>query len=189
MELQSICIPSRAVYNISEGANQVFDVYDFIGNETIDAKNLGDALRALNLNPTLAFIEKLGGTKKKGEKTLKINEFLALFKEAKANKDVGNFDDFMECLKLYDKQDDGKMLAAELQHILMAIGGNERLDELECAHILKDCMEAEDEDGFTPYLRKLPIRALHPISHASISILHEDSIVMKIENRITHQAA
>ncbi|XP_046683912.1 myosin light chain 1-like [Homalodisca vitripennis] len=135
-----------------ERANQVFDVYDFIGNETIDAKNLGDALRALNLNPTLAFIEKLGGTKKKGEKTLKINEFLALFKEAKANKDVGNFDDFMECLKLYDKQDDGKMLAAELQHILMAIGGNERLDELECAHILKDCMEAEDEDGFTPYL-------------------------------------
>lgn len=45
----------------------MFDVYDFVGTSTIDAVNLGDALRALNLNPTLATIEKLGGTKKKGQ--------------------------------------------------------------------------------------------------------------------------
>lgn len=50
------------------GANLVFDVYDFVGTGTIDAANLADALRALNLNPTLVTIEKLGGTKKKGER-------------------------------------------------------------------------------------------------------------------------
>lgn len=50
-----------------QGANFVFSIYDFDGNNTADAVNLGDMLRALNLNPTLATIEKLGGTKKKGK--------------------------------------------------------------------------------------------------------------------------
>lgn len=47
------------------GAEFVFSIYDFEGNGTVDAVNLGDMLRALNLNPTLATVEKLGGTKKK----------------------------------------------------------------------------------------------------------------------------
>lgn len=49
------------------GANFVFSIYDFEGCGTVDAVNLGDMLRALNLNPTLATIEKLGGTKKKSK--------------------------------------------------------------------------------------------------------------------------
>nr|CAI5869458.1 unnamed protein product [Callosobruchus analis] len=50
-----------------ERANFVFSIYDFEGNGTVDAVNLGDMLRALNLNPTLATIEKVGGTKKKSK--------------------------------------------------------------------------------------------------------------------------
>jgi len=52
------------------GANFVFSIYDFDGNGTVDAVNLGDMLRALNLNPTLATVEKLGGTKKKSNHPL-----------------------------------------------------------------------------------------------------------------------
>jgi hypothetical protein len=44
----------------------VWGIYDST-NEGIDAYYLGDLLRALELNPTLATIEKLGGTKKKGK--------------------------------------------------------------------------------------------------------------------------
>lgn len=54
------------------GANFAFSIYDFDGSGQIDAFNLGDVLRALNTNPTLATIEKLGGTKKKGEKKMKV---------------------------------------------------------------------------------------------------------------------
>lgn len=57
-----------------------------------------------------------------GEKALKKDEFLAIFKEAKNIKDSGVYEDFIECLKLYDKQSDGTMLAAELQHILVSLG-------------------------------------------------------------------
>jgi len=51
-----------------ERAGFVFSIYDDVGDSTIDAYYIGDALRALNSNPTLATIEKLGGTKKKGRK-------------------------------------------------------------------------------------------------------------------------
>ncbi|CAG0922465.1 unnamed protein product [Notodromas monacha] len=104
------------------GGRFAFSIYDFDGNDTMDAFFLGDCLRALNLNPTNAAVEKLGGTKLKKQKFLKVEEFLPIFAEVKNSKDEGNNEDFLECLRLYDKHDDGKMLFAELQHILLAVG-------------------------------------------------------------------
>lgn len=60
------------IFFLNEGASFAFSIYDFEGKGKIDAYNLGDLLRALNSNPTLATIEKLGGTKKKGEKQLTV---------------------------------------------------------------------------------------------------------------------
>lgn len=88
----------------------------------IDAVDLGDALRALNLNPTLALIEKMGGTKKRNEKKITFDEFLPIYSQVKKEKDQGCYEDFIECLKLYDKAEDGTMLLAELQHALLSLG-------------------------------------------------------------------
>lgn len=90
--------------------------------EGIDAFDLGDALRALNLNPTLALIEKMGGTKKRNEKKIKLDEFLPIYSQVKKEKEQGCYEDFIECLKLYDKEENGTMLLAELQHALLALG-------------------------------------------------------------------
>ena len=88
----------------------------------MDAVDLGNLLRALNLNPTLATIEKVGGTKKSGEKAYKIEEIYPIYSQVKKEKDQGCFEDFLECLKLYDKNEDGTMLSAELHHNLLALG-------------------------------------------------------------------
>ena len=61
------------------GARFAFDIYDFEGKARMDLFYLGDCLRGLNLNPTLKMIEKLGGTKKKGEKFLKLEEVIYYF--------------------------------------------------------------------------------------------------------------
>ncbi|KAK9730815.1 hypothetical protein QE152_g14200 [Popillia japonica] len=139
-----------------ERATFVFEIYDFVGDGTIDAVNLGDCLRALNQNPTLAIIEKLGGTKKKNEKKLKLDEFLPIYSQVKKDKDQGTFEDFLEALKLYDKEENGTMMSAELSNMFLALG--EKLTDAETEELLKDCMEPEDDDGFTPYepfLKKL----------------------------------
>ena len=47
---------------------------------------------------------------------------MPIYSQVKNDKDQGVYADFVECLKQYDKQEDGKMLGAELTHILLAIG-------------------------------------------------------------------
>jgi len=53
---------------------------------------------------------------------LKVEEFLPIFSQAKKDKDQGVYEDFLECLKLYDKAEDGNMLLAELTHTLLSLG-------------------------------------------------------------------
>ncbi|GJQ85866.1 hypothetical protein Trydic_g15324 [Trypoxylus dichotomus] len=132
-----------------ERATFVFGIYDFVGDGTVDAVNLGDCLRALNQNPTLATIEKLGGTKKKNEKKLKLDEFLPIYSQVKKDKEQGCFEDFLEALKTYDKEENGTVLSAELSNMFLALG--EKLTDAETNEVLKDCMEPENEEGFTAY--------------------------------------
>jgi myosin light chain 6 len=139
-----------------ERAEFCFSIYDADGTNVIDAVDLGNVLRALNVNPTNATIEKMGGTKKKGEKKITLEEFLPIFQELKTDKDQGCYEDFLECLKLYDKAENGTMLAAELTNMLLTLG--EKLEDHEVDIVIKDCMDPEDEDGFIPYapfLRRL----------------------------------
>ncbi|XP_046804856.1 myosin light chain alkali isoform X2 [Lucilia cuprina] len=137
-------VPKREVENVEF-------VFEVMGspNEGIDAVDLGDALRSLNLNPTLALIEKMGGTKKRGEKKLTIEEFLPIYSQVKKEKDQGCYEDFIECLKLYDKAENGTMLLAELQHALLSLGEN--LEDEQVEELFADCMDPEDDDGFIPY--------------------------------------
>jgi len=132
-----------------EKARHHFDIYDFEGQSKVDYVNLGDLLRSLDLRPTQAMIEKSGGTKKKGEKFMTFEEFLPIYSQMKKEKEVGAFEDFMEGLKVYDKSENGTMLAGELAHVLLSLG--EKLNDPEVEEILKTCAGQEDEDGFIKY--------------------------------------
>ncbi|UYV84993.1 Mlc1 [Cordylochernes scorpioides] len=115
----------------------------------IDASELGNLLRSLDLKPTCAMVERSGGTKKKGEKMLSLEEFLPIYSQIKKEKDVGTHEDFMEGLKVYDKAENGTMMAAELAHVLLSLG--EKLGDLETEEVIKACAGQEDEDGFIKY--------------------------------------
>jgi len=132
-----------------EKARLHFDIYDFEGESKVDYVNLGDLLRSLDTRPTQAMIEKSGGTKKKGEKKMTFEEFLPIYSQIKKEKEVGAFEDFMEGLKVYDKAENGTMLAGELAHILLSLG--EKLTDPETEEILKSAAGQEDEDGFIKY--------------------------------------
>lgn len=114
-------------------------------------------LRSLDIVPTQAAVEKAGGAKKVGEKKLTIEEFLPVFSQLRKEKEVGSYEDFAECMKVYDKMDNGMMMEAELSHIFMSLG--EKLNDNECDDIMKECVVgAPDDDGNIKYdlfIRKL----------------------------------
>merc|ERR1712170_153652 len=118
-----------------ERARFAFDIYDFEGKARMDLFYLGDVMRGLNLSPTLKVLTDLGMTKKKGEKYITLNEFYPMYSEVKKGKDQGSFEDFVECLKLYDKQENGTMMLQELEHILLNLG--EKLEGRTLTHSSK----------------------------------------------------
>merc|ERR1712147_2025 len=86
---------------------------------------------------------------KKGEKFIKLEEFYPIYSDVKKSKETGNFEDFIECLKLYDKMENGTMMLGELEHILLSLG--EELEREEVDILIKECCDPEDDDGFIPY--------------------------------------
>ncbi|XP_055382847.1 myosin light chain alkali isoform X2 [Condylostylus longicornis] len=117
----------------------------------LDAVDLGDGLRVLNLNPTMEMVKKLGGTERRNEKKITYEEFIPIYAELKKEKEQGCYEDFLECLKLYDKNENGLMLLSELNYAIRNLG--EPLDDYQGDELMEDCVgpDEEDDDGFIPY--------------------------------------
>merc|ERR1712180_343681 len=113
-----------------------FDVYDFKGDGKVDAFYVGDLVRACNLNPTLKTIEEIGGGVAKGEKFLTKPDVFPMYKACKDSKDQGGFHDFVEILKLYDKNADDTILEFELFKLLVNLG--EKLTKEEAKNLMKE---------------------------------------------------
>ncbi|GFQ82619.1 myosin light chain alkali [Trichonephila clavata] len=135
-------------YEVEE-CRACFEVYDTTGGGKIDAIWLGSLLRALDLSITEETVAKQGGTKKEGEKMLTLEEFLPIYSSVKKSKDMGQIEDLLEGLKVYDKNENGTMMAAELAHVLLSLG--EKLNDKEVDEIFTACCPPEDEDGYIKY--------------------------------------
>ena len=81
------------------------------------------------------------------------DEVFPIYKAAKDSKDQGGFHDFVEILKLYDKNDDNTMLSHELFRLLTNLG--EKLTKEEAKSLMKELCEPADDEGFMPFIRKL----------------------------------
>jgi len=126
-----------------------FGIYDFDGSGKMDCFWIADALRALGLNPTNAQADALGCQSRKKQKFVTQAEFEDIYDKQLHDKDQGCYDDYMEVLRLYDKQEDGTLPFAELRHVLLAIGENFEADVLD--PFLAEATVEEDDEGFIPY--------------------------------------
>merc|ERR1711884_495201 len=97
----------------------ICDIYDWDGKGEIDLFFLGDVMYALGLNITKKACVAQGQSDEEGKKFAKYDDVVEKVKAAVATPDSqGSYNDYLELLKLYDKNSNGTMMLAELDNIL-----------------------------------------------------------------------
>jgi len=95
-------------------------------------------------------IDEVGGMKEKGKKIMVLDDFYPIFAKVKLAKNAGGIHDFVEILKLYDKNEDGTILGNELFRLLTNLG--EKLTKEEAKGLMKELCDPEDDEGFMPFM-------------------------------------
>uniref|UniRef100_A0A8C2SKM7 Myosin light chain 6B n=1 Tax=Capra hircus TaxID=9925 RepID=A0A8C2SKM7_CAPHI len=117
-----------------EEFKEAFELYDRVGDGKIQFSQCGDVMRALGQNPTNAEVLKVLGNPKSDEMNVKVldfEHFLPMLQTVAKNKDQGTYEDYVEGLRVFDKEGNGTVMGAEIRHVLVTLGEKMTEEEVE----------------------------------------------------------
>merc|ERR1711990_576960 len=140
------------IFIMGSEAKDAFIIFDeaYEGND-VDAFYLGDILRALGCTLTNKSVTELGGAAELGASRIKFADFDPILKKGKGiTADTGCKEDYIEGLKVFDKDGSGKVNCAEVKQVLCSLA--EKMEEKDANNPMSLLGIAEDDDGLIKYM-------------------------------------
>jgi myosin light chain 6 len=128
-----------------------FTLFDDRGDDKIHKSHLGEVVRALGLNPTEMDIKKC--LRDIQVDRISFEQFLPIFDDLSKRKDQSTEEDFIEGLRVFDKDGSGMINSAELRHLLTTLG--ERLSDDEVEQLLNGLEDKHGNVNYEEFVRML----------------------------------
>uniref|UniRef100_A0A8C2IB27 Myosin light chain 3, skeletal muscle isoform-like n=1 Tax=Cyprinus carpio TaxID=7962 RepID=A0A8C2IB27_CYPCA len=127
---------------------EAFGLFDRVGDNKVAFNQVADIMRALGQNPTNKDVKKILGDPSADDmanKRIDFDAFLPMLKTVDAIQ-KGTYDDYVEGLRVFDKEGNGTVMGAELRIVLSTLG--EKMSEPEIDSLMQG---QEDENGSVHY--------------------------------------
>ncbi|KAK2908541.1 hypothetical protein Q8A67_004378 [Cirrhinus molitorella] len=131
-----------------EDFKEAFGLFDRVGDNKVAFNQVADIMRALGQNPTNKDVKKILGDPSADDmanKRIDFDAFLPMLKTVDAIQ-KGTYDDYVEGLRVFDKEGNGTVMGAELRIVLSTLG--EKMNETEIDSLMQG---QEDENGSVHY--------------------------------------
>ncbi|KAI4886764.1 hypothetical protein NFI96_027919 [Prochilodus magdalenae] len=125
-----------------EDFKEAFGLFDRVGDNKVAYNQVADIMRALGQNPTNKDVKKILDM---ANKRIDFDAFLPMLKTVDAIQ-KGTYDDYVEGLRVFDKEGNGTVMGAELRIVLSTLG--EKMSEPEVDALMQG---QEDENGSVNY--------------------------------------
>jgi len=137
---------------------ETFSLYDKDEVGMISTKHLGIVMRTLGLNPTEAELQALEGEVEHdadGNGLVDFKLFLVMMarkiKESSANVQ----EDIVDAFRVFDKDANGFMSAAELRHVMMNLG-DQKLTEEDVAEMIREAdMDGDGQINYEDFVARM----------------------------------
>ncbi|KAM6955641.1 myosin light chain 1, skeletal muscle isoform [Lycodopsis pacificus] len=126
-----------------------FGLFDRVGDNKVAFKQVADIMRALGQNPTNKEVNRILGNPSADDMTGKrvdFEGFLPMLQTIINSPNKAVFEDYVEGLRVFDKEGNGTVMGAELRIVLATLG--EKMTEVEIDSLMTG---QEDENGAINY--------------------------------------
>ncbi|KAH6558452.1 hypothetical protein KP509_1Z063000 [Ceratopteris richardii] len=132
---------------------EAFDLFDKKRDGCISSKDLGTVMRSLGQNPTEAELQDMTReADPSGKGTIDFNTFLPLM--ARKMKDTDSEEELKEAFKVFDKERNGFISAAELRHVMTNLG--EKLTDEEVDEMVREAgIDPEGQVNYNDFVKML----------------------------------